>query len=106
MRYVAAAIPCFFLLGNTLALSAPPWVEDYCREKAFHANLAGRGAGEAFMARCIADFTPTPPKRRPYKKPRYYAACVLVSFVMAWARLPHTFSAREGRCHHRRGWKR
>jgi hypothetical protein len=73
MRYVAAvvAIPCSFLIAAP-ALSAPPWVEDYCRAKAFQANLAGRGEGEAFMARCIADLTPTPTRRRgKYKKPRY-----------------------------------
>jgi hypothetical protein len=71
MRYVLAAIPFFFLIGHVPALSAPPWVENYCLAKARQANLAGRGDGEAFMARCIADFAPTPPgQRERYKKPR------------------------------------
>jgi hypothetical protein len=73
MRYVVAvaAIPCSFLIAAP-ALSAPPSVEAYCRSKALDANLAGRGDGEAFMARCIADLTPTPTgKRGKYKKPRY-----------------------------------
>ncbi len=70
MRHVLAAIP-LLLIGLAPALSAPPWVESYCRAKALQADLAGRGEGEAFMARCIADFAPTPSaKRERYKKPR------------------------------------
>jgi hypothetical protein len=70
MKQVLGIISWLFLIGATPALSAPPWVEDYCRRKAFEANLSGRGEGEAFMARCIADLTPPPGKRSKYKKPR------------------------------------
>jgi hypothetical protein len=70
MRYALVTI-IWFLIGATPALSAPAWVEDYCRRKAFQADLSGRGDGEAFMARCIADLTPPPGKRSKYKKPHY-----------------------------------
>jgi hypothetical protein len=67
----ALIIGCALVVATPTA-AAPPWVEDYCRAQAFEANLAGRGEGEAFMARCIADFAPTrSAKRERYKKPRY-----------------------------------
>ena len=72
MKYVLATIICLVLVGTTPALSAPPWVEDYCWAQAAQVRFSGRGEREAFIARCIADLTPTPSeKRRKYKKPRY-----------------------------------
>jgi hypothetical protein len=68
MKYVLATITCFFLIGATPALSAPQWIEDYCWAQAAQVRFNGRGEREAFMARCIADLTPTPRGR--YKKPR------------------------------------
>jgi hypothetical protein len=72
MKYVLATIAFLFLIGASPALSAPPWVDDYCWAQAARMRFNGRGDREHFMANCIADYTPTPPaKRRPYKKPRY-----------------------------------
>jgi len=43
------------------AFAAPREIEDFCFERLQHATLAlRRGAGEAFIANCIADLTPTP----------------------------------------------
>ena len=72
MKYALPTIICLFLVGATPAWSAPQWVEDYCWAQAAQVHFSGRGEREAFIARCIADLTPTPrAKRRPYKKPRY-----------------------------------
>jgi len=71
MKYALAAIICLFLIRATPALSAPQWVEDYCWAQAAPIRFPGRGDREAFMARCIADLTPTPlAKRNRYKKRR------------------------------------
>jgi hypothetical protein len=71
MKYAPATITCLFLIGATPALSAPQWVEDYCWAQAAQVHFSGRGEREAFIARCIADLTPTPSaKRGRYKKPR------------------------------------
>ena len=64
------------ILSVTPALAAPPEIEDFCFaqiEKGVAPLLgsAGRSEREAFMANCIADFTPPPPtKRNRYKKQR------------------------------------
>jgi hypothetical protein len=72
MMYALATIICLVLVGTTPARSAPPWIEDYCWAQAAQVRFSGRGEREAFIARCIADLTPTPSeKRRKYKKPRY-----------------------------------
>jgi hypothetical protein len=43
------------------AFAAPREIENFCFERLQQATLAlRRGAGEAFMANCIADLTPTP----------------------------------------------
>ena len=72
MKYFLAAVTC--LAGATQALAAPQWVEDFCfaqLEQVRPPLSSGRGDREAFMARCIADLTPTPQaQRRGYKKPR------------------------------------
>jgi hypothetical protein len=71
MKYVLAIMSGLVLVGVSPAWSAPPWVEDYCMAQAAQINFTGRGDREHFMANCIADLTPAPPKRRAYKKPRY-----------------------------------
>jgi hypothetical protein len=51
------------------ALPAPREIEDFCFEQARHVTLAHRrGAGEAFMANCIANLTPVPTETRKYRK--------------------------------------
>ena len=66
-----AAFTCLVLNSVAPASAAPPWVEDYCWAQAAQVHFSGRGEREAFIARCIANHTPTPPaKRRANKKPR------------------------------------
>ena len=49
------------LASMTPVLAAPRQIEDFCFDQLQRATLAHRrGAGEAFMANCIADLTPTP----------------------------------------------
>jgi len=70
MKYVLATVICLVLISVTPALAAPQWVEDYCWAQAAQVHFSGRGEREAFIARCIADLTPTPPaKRRTYIEP-------------------------------------
>jgi len=57
------------LVSLTPAISAPRPIEDFCFEKLQQATLAyRRGTGEAFMANCIANNTPTPTKKPKYRK--------------------------------------
>ena len=71
MKFVA--IIFLALISVSPAMAAPPEIEDFCFAQAAQIHFNGRGEREAFMARCIADLTPTPPaKRRTYKKSRYY----------------------------------
>ncbi len=70
MKYPLAIRSALVLVAVSPAWSAPPWVEDYCLDQAAQIHFNGRDR-EHFMANCIADLTPTPPKRRAYKKPRY-----------------------------------
>jgi hypothetical protein len=71
MKYALAAITCLVLIASTPALSAPPWVEEYCWAQAAQIRFNGRGEREHFIANCIADLTPTPSaKRGRSKKPR------------------------------------
>jgi hypothetical protein len=58
---LVVAITCLALLSGRPASAAPREIEDFCLEQLQHATLAHRrGAGEAFMANCIADLTPMP----------------------------------------------
>jgi hypothetical protein len=68
-RWMLIAIIALVMMTVTPALAAPSEIQAFCFEKALKAMLPfRRGAGEAFMANCIADLTPTPPrKRRPRK---------------------------------------
>jgi hypothetical protein len=70
MKNALAIMSGLVLIGAGPAWSAPPWVEDYCMAQAAQIQFNGRGDREHFMANCIADLTPTPSKRRTYKKPR------------------------------------
>ena len=71
MKYALAVIIFLISIGASPALAAPPQVEDYCWAKAAEIHFWGRGEREAFIARCIADLTPTPSARRGlYKKSR------------------------------------
>ena len=57
------------LMSLIPAMSAPRQVEDFCFQKLQQATLAyRRGAGEAFMANCIANNTPMPTKKPKYRK--------------------------------------
>lgn len=70
MKRVLTVI-CLALINVSPASAAPRQVEDFCFAQAAQIPFYGRGDWEAFMARCIADFTPTPPaKRGRYKKSR------------------------------------
>jgi hypothetical protein len=56
-------------MSVTSASAAPCEIEAFCFEKGQGATLPlRRGAWEAFMANCIADLTPTPTKKRKYRK--------------------------------------
>ncbi len=57
------------LMSVTPASTAPREIEALCFQKARQATLPlRRGAGEAFMANCIADLTPEPTKKRKSRK--------------------------------------
>jgi hypothetical protein len=57
------------LMSVTPASAAPREIEYFCYERAQQATLPlRRGAWEAFMANCIANLTPTPTKKRKYRK--------------------------------------
>ena len=57
------------LMSVTSASAASREIEDFCFEQLQKATLPlrPRGAGEAFMANCIANLTPTPTKKRKYR---------------------------------------
>jgi hypothetical protein len=62
VKPVLVAIACLALMSTIPALAAPRQIEDYCFEKLQQATIPlRRGAGEAFMANCIA----TSPQRQP-----------------------------------------
>ena len=64
-------ITCLALIIPTLAFAAPPQIENLCFAKAARTTFWGKGEREAFIARCIADYTPTPPtKRSRFERPR------------------------------------
>ena len=70
-NYVALAVACSTLMSVTPAFAAPPEIEDFCWAQAAQIRFNGRGEREAFIANCIADFTPAPPAKRRYKKHRH-----------------------------------
>jgi hypothetical protein len=67
---VLMAVAFLPLMRVTPALAASREVENFCYEQLGRATLPlrPRGAGEAFMANCIADLTLTPIKKRRYRK--------------------------------------
>jgi hypothetical protein len=67
---VLMAVAFLPLMRVTPASAASREVENFCYEQLGRATLPlrPRGAGEAFMANCIADLTPTPTKKRKYRK--------------------------------------
>jgi hypothetical protein len=67
-KCVLAGATILLLMSVTPTLAAPQEIEYFCFEQAQQATLPHRrGAGEAFMANCIANFTPTPTKKRKYR---------------------------------------
>ena len=59
------AVTCLAMLSISPALAAQREIEDFCFDRLQHATIVlRRGAGEAFMANCIADLTPTPSSGR------------------------------------------
>jgi hypothetical protein len=67
--YVLVAVAFLPLMRVTPASAASREVENFCYKELGRATLPlrPRGAGEAFMANCIADLTPTPTKKRKYR---------------------------------------
>ena len=58
---LVAVVTCAAFLTETPASAAPREIKDFCFERLQHATHAlRRGAGEAFMANCIADLMPAP----------------------------------------------
>jgi hypothetical protein len=68
-KWVLVAVTGLALLSGTAALTAPREIEELCFEQLQYATLPlrPRGAGEAFMANCIANLTQTPAKKRKYR---------------------------------------
>ena len=68
-RVLVMAVTGLAMMSMTPVLAAPTEIENFCFERLQHATLAyRRGAGEAFMANCIADLTPTtsPARKGPF----------------------------------------
>jgi hypothetical protein len=70
LKCALAAVTLLALTSAPPALGASWQIQAYCSEKAQQATLPfRRGAGEAFMANCIADLTHlTPTETRKYRK--------------------------------------
>jgi hypothetical protein len=67
---VAGAVALAFM-NVTPALAAARQIEDFCLEQLYQATIPWRrAAGEAFMANCIANFTPSTTEKRTYRKYR------------------------------------
>jgi hypothetical protein len=68
-KWLLVAVTGLASMSETAALTAPREIEEFCFEQLQHATLPlrPRGAGEAFMANCIANLTPTPAKKRKYR---------------------------------------
>jgi hypothetical protein len=68
-KCVLVGVTLLPLMSVTQMSAAPREIEYFCFERAQQATLPlRRGAWEAFMANCIANLTPTPTKRRNYRK--------------------------------------
>ena len=68
-KFVLVAVTFLASMSVTSASAATWEIEAFCFEKGQRATLPfRRGAWEAFMANCIADLTPTPTKKRKYRK--------------------------------------
>jgi hypothetical protein len=66
---VAVVTACLTVMSVTPALAAPRQIEEFCFEQLQQSTLPRRRAwGEAFMANCIANNTPTPTKKLKYRK--------------------------------------
>ena len=66
---LVAVVTCLATMSITPVLAAARQIEDFCFEKLQRQLLAyRRGTGEAFMANCIANNTPTPTKKPKYRK--------------------------------------
>jgi hypothetical protein len=65
---LVAVIICLAMMSVTPALTAPRQIQDLCSEQARHVTFSYRGDYEAFMANCVANHTPTPTKKRKYRK--------------------------------------
>jgi len=65
---LVAVVTCLAMMSVTPALAAPRQIEDFCFERSRHVTFWHRGDYEAFMANCIANHTPTPTKKRKYRK--------------------------------------
>jgi hypothetical protein len=70
-EFVLLVVICLATMSvTTPALTASRQIQDFCSKQALHANATfwHRGDYEAFMATCIANFTPTPTGKRKYHK--------------------------------------
>ena len=68
-RVLVMAVTGLAMMSMTSVFAAPTEIENFCFDRLQHATLAyRRGAGEAFMANCIADLTPTqsPARKGPF----------------------------------------
>jgi hypothetical protein len=75
-RVLVMAVTGLAMMSMTPVLAAPTEIENFCFDRLQYATLAyRRGAGEAFMANCIADLTPTPSPAR--KGPFTYGGSVM-----------------------------
>jgi len=73
--YVLVAVVTTFptVMSVTPALAAPRQIEEFCFEQLQQSTLPRRRAwGEAFLANCIANLTPTPTEKRRYREYRKY----------------------------------
>ena len=61
---VAVVTACLTAISGSPALAAPRQVEEFCFEQLQQSTLPRRRAwGEAFLANCIANLTPTPTEK-------------------------------------------
>ena len=68
MKARLITVTCLALMNVSPAFGAPPEIENFCWAQAAQIRFNGRGEREAFIANCIADLTPTPTKRRKYRR--------------------------------------
>ena len=68
MKARLITVTCLALMNVSPAFGAPPEIENFCWAQAAQIRFNGRGEREAFIANCIGDLTPTPTKRRKYRR--------------------------------------